>query len=164
MLLSDPCVRRYTSTARLLPPLGPLHFLHSSLSLVRPLSSAPQCFTITWRSRFFFSIQERLSSKLLEEYNFLRFLLSSAFEISRKRKTRTFLEVFCYIKAACQQQQQRCGSDVISTFSQQRSAAHPKDNRWLLADFISSQHQEPEGKTDKSVQQICSVKYLHQYA
>lgn len=98
--------------------------------------------------------------------------------IPRKRKKRTFLEVFCYIKAACQQQQQRCGSDVISTFSQQRSATHPKDNRWLLADFISRQRQEPEGKTNKSLQslfalrnvtptehkQICSIKYLHQYA
>lgn len=177
MLPSDPCVHRYTSAARLLPPLGPLHFLHSSLSLVRPLSSAFQCFTIIWRSHFF-SIQERLSFKLLEEYSLLRFLSSSAFEFQGKEKKRTFLEVFCYIKAACQQQQQRCGSDVISTFSQQRSATHPKDNRWLLADFISSQRQEPEGKTNKSVQslfalrnvtptehkQICSIKYLHQYA
>lgn len=86
MLLSGPRVHRYTSTARLLTPHPSLvPFTSSTARSLWCVHShqPPQCFTITWRSHFS-SIRERLSSKLLEEYNFLRFLLSSAFEFQGK--------------------------------------------------------------------------------
>lgn len=79
------------------PPPSPFRFLHSSLSLVRPLSSAPRCFAITWRSHFS-SIQQRISSRLLEEYNFLRFLLSSAFEFQGKGEKEPFWKCFATSK------------------------------------------------------------------
>lgn len=41
---------------------------------------------------------------------------------------------------------QKLRSDVISTFPQQRSAAHQKDALWLLSSFFHCHRQEPEGK------------------
>lgn len=154
MLLSDPCVHRGTSTARLPPeslPLLTLRCVHSHqlLSYVWPsllLNLTKEChpgFLI-----FFF-----------EHYNILRFALMFFFllncERTRKNLFRKCLgphQSYCMPTAAAR------GSDVFPTFSQQRPATHPKDNHRLLTDFINSQ--EPEGKTDRACPSLFTLRNL----
>lgn len=150
MLLSDPCVHRGTSTARLPPgslPLLTLRCFHSHqlLSYVWPsllLNLTKECHPGFFDFfDFFFFVH----------YNILRFALMFFFllncERTRKNLFRKCLgphQSYCMPTSAARER----GSDVFPTFSQQRPATHPKDNHRLLTDFINSQ--EPEGKTDRA--------------
>lgn len=160
-------------------PLGPLHFLHSSLSLVRPLSSARRCFTITWRPHFS-SIQERPSSKLLEEYNFLRFLLSSAFEFQgkeKKKKKEPFWK--CFATSKLHANSSRSGAGAMSSLF-----SHSKDQPHIRKTIADSPPTSLAANAKSlrvrpiNVFRVCllwgmwhqlntskyAVKYLHQYA
>lgn len=88
-----------------------------------------------------------------EQYNILWFAVMFFFLLNCERTRKNLSEVSWATSKLLHTRRSSYVNDVFPTFSQQRPAAHPKDNRRLLTDYINSP--EPEGKTDRASRIVC---------